>query len=119
VNIVIPSFDGMTILDAVGPYEVLSRIPLADVSFVSQTSGEVRNDLQSLALVADRTFDDVRSADALVVPGGTATRALVHDRRPSSTTRSRHSTLEVQLRPPRGSSISFRQIAAQREGAPA
>jgi putative intracellular protease/amidase len=80
VNIVIPLFDGMTILDAVGPYEVLSRIPGTDVAFVSQTSGEVRNDMRSLALVADGTLDDVRSADVLVVPGGTATRALIDDR---------------------------------------
>ena len=35
--IVIPIFDGLTALDAVGPYEVLSRIPGASVRFVATT----------------------------------------------------------------------------------
>jgi transcriptional regulator GlxA family with amidase domain len=79
VRVVIPLFDGMTMLDAVGPYEVLSRIPEAEIIVAAKIPGEVRNDMRSFALVADRWLDDIRDADVLVVPGGTATRALVYD----------------------------------------
>ncbi len=72
-------FDGITALDIVGPYEVLQRLPGADVHFVAAATGEIRTDNGFLALVADHAIDDVRSADVLVVPGGFATRALEHD----------------------------------------
>ena len=72
-------FDGITALDAVGPYEVLSRVPGADVRFVAASAGPVRTDNGMLTLVADSGFADVRAADVLVVPGGFGTRALVDD----------------------------------------
>jgi putative intracellular protease/amidase len=72
-------FDGITALDIVGPYEVLQRLPDADVRFVAKQAGEIRTDNKFLALVADHSFDDVTSPDVVVVPGGFATRALEHD----------------------------------------
>jgi transcriptional regulator GlxA family with amidase domain len=72
-------FDGITALDIVGPYEVLQRLPEADVKFVAQSAGEIRTDNRFLALVADHSLADVTSADVLVVPGGFATRALETD----------------------------------------
>ncbi len=39
MDIAIPIFDDLTALDAVGPYEVLSRLPDARVSFVRQNRG--------------------------------------------------------------------------------
>ena len=69
-------FDGITALDIVGPYEVLQRLPDANVKFVAETAGEIRTDNKFLALVADYSFADVTSADVLVVPGGFATRGL-------------------------------------------
>ncbi|MUL41712.1 DJ-1/PfpI family protein [Streptomonospora sp. PA3] len=63
-------FDGYTALDAVGPYEILSRLPEAEVSFVAERPGAVRNDSGSLALVADAAMDDVSAPDILLVPGG-------------------------------------------------
>jgi putative intracellular protease/amidase len=72
-------FDGITALDIVGPYEVLQRLPDADVRFVAKQAGEIRSDNKFLALVADHSFDDVTSPDVVVVPGGFATRALEHD----------------------------------------
>jgi putative intracellular protease/amidase len=76
VDIVCLLFDGITALDIVGPYEVLQRLPEANVKFVAQTAGEIRTDNKFLALVADYSFADVTSADVLVVPGGFATRGL-------------------------------------------
>ena len=72
-------FDGITALDIVGPYEVLQRLPDANVKFVAAATGAVRTDNKFLALVADYARADVQAADVLVVPGGFATRALEHD----------------------------------------
>jgi putative intracellular protease/amidase len=79
VDIVCYVFEGITALDIVGPYEVLQRLPEANVQFVAEKAGPVRTDNGFLALVADHARDDVTSADVLVVPGGFATRALEGD----------------------------------------
>ena len=72
MRIAILVFDGMTILDATGPYEVLSRLPNADIQLVARTSGEKRSDAGSLAIVADVTFDEVPAPEVVIVSGGTA-----------------------------------------------
>ena len=69
MEIAILAYDGMTALDAVGPYEVLSRLPGAEAIMVAEQCGPVRCDAGSLALVADATLDDVTTPDVLVVPG--------------------------------------------------
>ncbi len=79
MDIVCLLFDGITALDIVGPYEVLQRLPEADVAFVAAKAGEVRTDNGFLALVADHALDEITAADVLVVPGGFATRALETD----------------------------------------
>ena len=79
MEIVCLLFDGITALDIVGPYEVLQRLPEADVKFVARQRGAVRTDNGFLALVADRALDEVTTADILVIPGGFATRALERD----------------------------------------
>lgn len=70
MQIAIALFDRFTALDAVGPYETLSRMPGAETVFVAEGPGPVRNDNGSLALVADRAFVDVPAPDVVVVPGG-------------------------------------------------
>jgi putative intracellular protease/amidase len=79
VDLVCLLFDGITALDIVGPYEVLQRLPEAEVRFVARSAGEIRTDNKFLALVADYSLADIESADVLVVPGGFATRALEGD----------------------------------------
>ncbi len=79
MQIAIPLFDRFTALDAVGPYEVLSRLPGASVEFVAAEPGALRTDNGMLALTADRSYADVPSPDVLVVPGGIGTRALIDD----------------------------------------
>ncbi|MEN8654492.1 DJ-1/PfpI family protein [Streptomyces sp. 21So2-11] len=69
-QIAIPLFDRFTALDAVGPYEILCRLPDAEVVFVAERTGPVPNDRGQLALVATHTFADVTSPDIVVVPGG-------------------------------------------------
>ena len=70
MDIAILLFDRLTALDAVGPYEVLSRLPDAHVTFVATTSGPKRTDTGALALVADATLAEVPRPDILLVPGG-------------------------------------------------
>ena len=70
MDIAIPLFDGITALDAIGPYEVLRILPGAEIQFVGKATGVVRSDARSLGVVIDHDIGSVRSADVLVVPGG-------------------------------------------------
>ncbi len=79
MQIAIPIFDGLTALDAIGPYEVLQRLPGAEVVFVAEEPGPRRTDEGRLALVADLALADVPSPGILVVPGGHGTRAIAAD----------------------------------------
>lgn len=79
VQIAVLLFDGITALDAVGPYEVLSRLPGAEVHFVASKPGEMRDSNGFLALVADRSLDEVARPDVLLVPGGPGSRSAMHD----------------------------------------
>ena len=75
----IPLFPRFTALDAVGPYEVLQRIPFLDVVFVGQERGEYRSENGMLGMTADLTFAELRQPDIVVFPGGVGTRPLQHD----------------------------------------
>ncbi len=70
MNIAILLYDKFTALDAIGPYEVLSRLPDATVTFVAAEAGPVRTDNGMLTLLAERSLDDMRAPDLLLVPGG-------------------------------------------------
>ena len=70
-------FDKVTALDAIGPYDVLSRLPGAKVTFAGASAGEYRTDNGFLGLVADVAIADVDSADIVLIPGGMGTRALL------------------------------------------
>lgn len=75
----IPLFPRLTALDAIGPYEVLQRIPSIDPVFVGHERGEVRTENGFLGLTRDATFDEVPHPDIIVFPGGVGTRALMTD----------------------------------------
>jgi transcriptional regulator GlxA family with amidase domain len=79
MDIAIPIFDQITALDAIGPYEVLSRLPGAKVSFIAKEPGPKRTENGMLALVADYALSELTEPDVIVVPGGNGTRALVED----------------------------------------
>ena len=79
MQVAIPLFDRLTALDAIGPYEVLSRLPGAEVVFVAAEPGRKRADTGALELVADRGLDEVPEPDIVVVPGGSGTRDQPHD----------------------------------------
>jgi putative intracellular protease/amidase len=81
MNIAIPVFDGLTALDAVGPYEVLSRLPGANVQLLAAEAGPIRTHAGTLTLLAEATFDEVIDPEVVVVPGGHVTHALLSDER--------------------------------------
>ncbi|MBS2964079.1 DJ-1/PfpI family protein [Actinocrinis puniceicyclus] len=92
MRIVIPLFAHFTALDAIGPYEVLQRLPGAQVTFAAKERGVVRTDSGVAGLHADATLDEVDAADILVVPGGPGTRALIRDEEALSWVRAIHET---------------------------
>jgi transcriptional regulator GlxA family with amidase domain len=79
MKIAILVFDGITALDAVGPYEVLRSVPGWEIQFVGKQQGEVRTDSGALGLSADHAIADVGGADVVLVPGGQGNRALMED----------------------------------------
>ena len=79
MQIAIPLFDGLTALDAVGPYEVLSRPPGWEVVFCAAEPGPKRTDSDVLALTAGTALDDVPRPEIVVVPGGVGTRREGND----------------------------------------
>jgi transcriptional regulator GlxA family with amidase domain len=70
MQIAILLYDKLTALDAIGPYEVLSRLPGAELAFVGAQAGEVRTDNGMLTLVAERSIADVPAPEIVLVPGG-------------------------------------------------
>lgn len=79
MQIAIVVYDRLTALDAIGPYEVLSRLPGAELVFVGAATGEQRTDTGRLGLIADQTLAAVPAPDVVVVPGGPGQTALMED----------------------------------------
>jgi putative intracellular protease/amidase len=79
MQVAIPLYDGFTALDAVGPYEVLSRLPGAEVRFLGFEKGPVRTENSQLALHVDPLLEELQEPDVVCVPGGLGTRALLDD----------------------------------------
>jgi transcriptional regulator GlxA family with amidase domain len=70
MNIAILLYERFTALDAIGPYEVLSRMPGARVTFVAAAAGPVRTDNGMLTLIAERALEQLTRPDIVLVPGG-------------------------------------------------
>jgi putative intracellular protease/amidase len=84
MEIAVFAYQGMTALDAMGPQEVLSRLPDANLRFVAAEKGPIVSDTGMLTFQAEAGIDEIDAADVLVVPGGplsAVTRVMEH--RPS------------------------------------
>lgn len=77
MQVAIPIYDGFTALDAVGPYDVLSRLPEAEVVFCAAEAGPKQTETGMLTMVADRSLEELPGPDVVVVPGGFGNRALL------------------------------------------
>lgn len=91
MQIAILLFDDITALDAVGPYEVLSRIPGATVLWVSSTPG-LKKAKGGLTCVADCNLADVPSPQVVLVPGGSGVDKVMKDAAVIQWIRSVHET---------------------------
>lgn len=87
MDIAILIYERFTALDAVGPYEVLSRLPGAQVTFVAEHARvgggvggfPISTDTGQLALLADTTLDQLAHPEIVIVPGGPGQTALMDD----------------------------------------
>jgi len=70
-------YDRFTALDITGPHEVLNSLPHTESIFVAEEAGPLRNESDTLSLVADASLDEVTKPEIVVVPGGFGTRALL------------------------------------------
>jgi putative intracellular protease/amidase len=70
-------YDRFTALDVTGPHDVLNSVPGTESIFVAEKAGPVRNESDTLSLVADASLEQVTAPDVLVVPGGFGTRVLL------------------------------------------
>lgn len=70
MQIAVLLYDGFTALDAIGPYETLSRLDGAETVFVAERPGPVRTDNGAAVLVAEKGLDEVTRPDIVIVPGG-------------------------------------------------
>jgi putative intracellular protease/amidase len=94
MRIAIPLYDRFTALDAVGPYEVLSRLPGASVTWLAHDPGVVRNDNGMLGIEATAAFEELPDPEIVLVPGGTGTNDFLEDERLVGWIRRAHETSE-------------------------
>lgn len=71
MEIVIYIYDGMTMLDAIGPYEVLRNLSDVNIRFVAKKKGEITADSRFVNLNARYEIEEVERADILIIPGST------------------------------------------------
>jgi len=72
MQIAVVLYDRVTALDAIGPYEILSRLPGASLVFVAAEAGPVVTDTGRLTLVAASSLSEVPAPDLILVPGSPA-----------------------------------------------
>src|SRR5262249_30526421 len=72
-QIAILLYPGVTALDAVGPWEVFSRLPDVEVRFVGKVVGPVTTEGGTLLLGVTHTVQETSAPDLVLVPGGATT----------------------------------------------
>ncbi|MFL5884550.1 MAG: DJ-1/PfpI family protein [Thermoleophilaceae bacterium] len=70
-------YDRFTALDIVGPFEVMNTLPGAEPVFIAEQPGPIRNESDTMSIIAELSLDEVTSPDVVIVPGGFGTRALL------------------------------------------
>lgn len=78
MQIVIPVFDRLAPLDAVGPYQVLRLLPDAKIVFAAARPGPVTDETGAFTQLATASFADVPHPDVILVPGGAGSREQMH-----------------------------------------
>jgi len=71
MKIIIYLYNGITMLDAVGSYEVLRNISGADLYFVAEKKGKITTDSGLIDIDVKYSIDEIKDADILLIPGST------------------------------------------------
>lgn len=71
MKIVIYLYPGLTLLDAIGPYEVLRNLEGAEILFAARKRGRIIADSHLNQLQAKYRIADIKEADVLLIPGST------------------------------------------------
>lgn len=79
MEIVLYIYNGMTMLDAIGPYELLKNLKDTTVKFVAKEKGEITADSGLVHIVAKHDIDEVEKADIIIIPGSNI--AFIRDRK--------------------------------------
>lgn len=82
MQVAIGLYQGVTALDFVGPYQVLSNRPDTEVVLCAAEAGIVADDNDILHLEVEHTFADVTAPDVLLLPGGFITRRMAAEGHP-------------------------------------
>jgi transcriptional regulator GlxA family with amidase domain len=70
MQIALALYPSFTMLDIIGPFQVLVDVPGNDVVFVAAQAGPVVDHTGRAGLVATRSFAEAPAPDVVVVPGG-------------------------------------------------
>lgn len=73
MKIAVLLYDRFTMLDMVGPVEVLSLLPDVEVQLVATSARVVWPDNRAVPFIAPFALADISAADMLLIPGGTGT----------------------------------------------
>ena len=77
MQIAIALYPDLTVLDVIGPYQVLTLVPDAQVVLCAAERGRLTDDNGLVHFDIEHTFADVPTPDVLVVGGGFGTRRLM------------------------------------------
>ena len=70
MDIAFALYPHFTMLDTVGPFQVLADVPGHEITFVAAEAGFVTDHTGRSGLVATRSFREATAPDVVVVPGG-------------------------------------------------
>lgn len=76
MQVAVALFPKVTVLDAIGPYQVFAGMPDAEVVFCAAQAGRVTDAKGSLHIDVEHSFEDVPRPDVLLIPGGNVTRDM-------------------------------------------
>lgn len=79
MQIAIGLYPEFTALDAIGPYQVFTQLPDAEVVLCAAERGRLSDDNGLLHLDVEHTFDEIDAPDVTLVPGAFVTRRLARD----------------------------------------
>jgi transcriptional regulator GlxA family with amidase domain len=79
ITVAILLYENITPLDAIGPYDVLRRLPGARVTFVAEQPGPKQAEGGGFSLVAEHALAEVPHPGIVLVPGGGGQTRLMTD----------------------------------------